>query len=210
MQEAYHTVSPVDYDNLEWWLGDTNVCLVPRSLMREALHTLSPTAFMFLHYLMESLRGKRPISAWYPNTTYEAYELLVSFRLAPADQEPVLHELAVAGWLTFSRQDGLSGPRYTLRLCRDKIAPQLSSTAKLRAIEQAGGICTYCRRKGTAASDPDGKSWVRDHIVPRCRGGRAKNNLALACTRCNSQKGSKSVEDFLAYMKAERGAQYPE
>jgi 5-methylcytosine-specific restriction endonuclease McrA len=77
----------------------------------------------------------------------------------------------------------------------------------MRAIEQAGGICTYCHRKGTAAADPDGKFWVRDHIVPRCRGGRAKDNLALACTRCNSRKGSKSVEDFLAYMKAERNGQ---
>jgi len=40
-----------------------------------------------------------------------------------------------------------------------------------------------------------------DHIIPRCRGGRWKNNLTPACERCNLRKGGSTPEEFRIRIK---------
>ena len=55
-----------------------------------------------------------------------------------------------------------------------------------------GGCCFYCdeRRPLTA-----------DHMMPLTRGGSNWiENIAPACRSCNSQKGDKTVDEYLAYL----------
>ena len=55
-----------------------------------------------------------------------------------------------------------------------------------RVRKRAGGLCEYCRLP--QAYDP----WAFhvDHILAEQHGGKARfNNLALACSRCNRNKG---------------------
>lgn len=40
-----------------------------------------------------------------------------------------------------------------------------------------------------------------DHIIPRCRGGRWKNNLTPSCERCNLRKGGSKPEEFRVRIK---------
>lgn len=53
------------------------------------------------------------------------------------------------------------------------------------------GKCIHCNRKITLAPDGSpGPTTTLEHIVPRHHGGtHAPENLALACARCNGQKG---------------------
>jgi 5-methylcytosine-specific restriction endonuclease McrA len=53
------------------------------------------------------------------------------------------------------------------------------------------GACIHCRRALLVALDgePIGAATI-EHILPRCHGGSDDlDNLALACARCNQQKG---------------------
>jgi hypothetical protein len=61
-----------------------------------------------------------------------------------------------------------------------------------RVRKRAGGLCEYCRLP--QAYDP----WVFhvDHILAEQHGGKARfNNLALACSRCNRNKGQ-NIDGF--------------
>ncbi len=53
------------------------------------------------------------------------------------------------------------------------------------------GKCIHCNRKITLGLDgTPGPTTTLEHIVPRTHGGtHAPGNLALACARCNGQKG---------------------
>ncbi len=53
------------------------------------------------------------------------------------------------------------------------------------------GKCIHCRAKLTVEADGGaGPEVTVEHIVPRTHGGTdALENLALACARCNAQKG---------------------
>lgn len=47
------------------------------------------------------------------------------------------------------------------------------------------------------------RNFTVDHIVPRSKGGHDHfDNLQLLCNACNSQKGSRSQEEFLARLQA--------
>ncbi|MGJ4908877.1 HNH endonuclease [Bradyrhizobium sp. HKCCYLS2033] len=53
-----------------------------------------------------------------------------------------------------------------------------------------GKPCAYC---GQAMAAP-----TRDHVRPRSKGGTlAGQNKALACQRCNEDKGSRSIRSWL-------------
>jgi 5-methylcytosine-specific restriction endonuclease McrA len=53
-----------------------------------------------------------------------------------------------------------------------------------------GGICPYCNEAIV-------KGHV-DHIIPVCKGGtNERENLAWVCQRCNAQKGSRSLLQFV-------------
>lgn len=60
-------------------------------------------------------------------------------------------------------------------------------------LERHGPICAYCARRGTA------ESMTLDHVTPR-RGQTAydrRDNLVLACQRCNGLKADKPILAFL-------------
>ncbi len=56
------------------------------------------------------------------------------------------------------------------------------------AIHERDKVCIYC------GSDQD---LTIDHLIPLARGGpHCQDNLAVACRRCNSSKGTKTYEEF--------------
>jgi 5-methylcytosine-specific restriction endonuclease McrA len=58
------------------------------------------------------------------------------------------------------------------------------------SVAAIGKPCAYC---GNPMAAP-----TRDHIHPRWRGGTLEEgNKVLACKRCNSDKGSKSLASWL-------------
>lgn len=51
-------------------------------------------------------------------------------------------------------------------------------------------ICQYCGNKFSYGN------LTMDHVVPKCKGGhRTWTNIVSACHKCNSKKGSKTVEE---------------
>src|SRR5262245_12781552 len=64
--------------------------------------------------------------------------------------------------------------------------PSLSADLERRVRARAKGQCEYCRLPQSYY----GLSFTIDHIVARQHGGKSQlNNLALACPRCNLNKG---------------------
>ena len=60
-----------------------------------------------------------------------------------------------------------------------------------------GNICYYCGCKIT------GNKTI-DHKMPIIKGGTNDNdNLVLACVRCNTQKGSKTEEEYREWLKSQ-------
>lgn len=59
-------------------------------------------------------------------------------------------------------------------------------------LEKWNRTCAYC--------DAQNVPLQIEHIVPKSRGGSDRiSNLTLACHRCNTTKGVRSIEDFLAH-----------
>ena len=69
------------------------------------------------------------------------------------------------------------------------------STTRLSAqlVAVIGSPCPYC---GQAMQIPD-RPPSRDHIKPRSKGHALAGNLALVCCRCNTDKGSLSLGQWL-------------
>jgi hypothetical protein len=68
--------------------------------------------------------------------------------------------------------------------------------------ERDGWNCRYCGV--LLAGGPEAPYPQVDHVIPKSKGGSdGTDNRVLACPPCNSSKGAKSVEEFLAY-QAER------
>lgn len=66
--------------------------------------------------------------------------------------------------------------------------------------------CNYCgvRLLDPVAHPNHADSATIDHIVPRCNGGDDNLiNLALACRRCNEDKGNKSMMQWARQRVAE-------
>ena len=55
---------------------------------------------------------------------------------------------------------------------------------------------------------PPGYEWpVRDHVIPRSRGGSDNaENLVLSCNGCNSSKGARTPEEWRAWQKRRAAA----
>jgi 5-methylcytosine-specific restriction endonuclease McrA len=61
-------------------------------------------------------------------------------------------------------------------------------------MERDGTSCYYCGKPNLF-----GRSATLDHVVPVCHGGtHDPDNLVLACPRCNAQKQSSNLEDYIA------------
>jgi len=57
-------------------------------------------------------------------------------------------------------------------------------------LEKWGRKCAYC--------DSEGGTLQIEHIHPRAKGGSNRvSNLTLSCERCNTKKGTKSIDEFL-------------
>lgn len=53
------------------------------------------------------------------------------------------------------------------------------------------GCCMYCGKKVTLSN------FTFDHVIPRQDGGKTWwDNIVVSCTRCNGQKGCKSVKRY--------------
>lgn len=66
--------------------------------------------------------------------------------------------------------------------------------------DQQQGKCHYCQRdmvleaKHVARKD----FATKDHVIPRCRGGKTTNeNCVAACAGCNIMKGSMSYSNYM-------------
>lgn len=57
-------------------------------------------------------------------------------------------------------------------------------------LAEVGNCCYYCN-----------SAWnTRDHLTPLVRGGSNRiDNIVSACLSCNARKGSKTLEEFLAW-----------
>jgi 5-methylcytosine-specific restriction endonuclease McrA len=70
------------------------------------------------------------------------------------------------------------------------------TAADIKAIRtRLGDRCGYC-------GDPLHDSGEVEHMLPVSRGGTSNpDNLTLACRTCNGDKGTKTVENFIAYLR---------
>ena len=60
-----------------------------------------------------------------------------------------------------------------------------------------GNICYYC------GCEIKGKKTI-DHKIPVVKGGTNGNeNLVLSCVHCNTQKGSKTEEEYREWLKSQ-------
>lgn len=87
------------------------------------------------------------------------------------------------------------------------------------ADERWMGKCIHCRRKITLGKDgaTEGSATL-EHIVPRTHGGTNElDNLSIACSRCNHQKGRKldvlhvsdaRLQDVIARLKQRKEDRY--
>jgi CRISPR/Cas system Type II protein with McrA/HNH and RuvC-like nuclease domain len=75
---------------------------------------------------------------------------------------------------------------------------------RTRLSESQNWKCCWC---GCHTTDSRGKknSTTVEHIVPRSSGGTDEwENLAMACSACNSRRGSQSVQDFMEGVAIQR------
>jgi len=70
-----------------------------------------------------------------------------------------------------------------------------AATVELLLIAQ-GRRCYICHIKFSGLVSP-----TQDHVVPRSRGGREVENVLLACSECNNQKGDAMPKSrYLLYL----------
>lgn len=73
------------------------------------------------------------------------------------------------------------------RTLKDKTIP---AATRAKVYAEHGTACAYC-------GDPDGTTI--DHVIPRSKGGTDDlENLRPACRTCNTSKGTKDVDEWLA------------
>ena len=82
-----------------------------------------------------------------------------------------------------------------------------------------GWVCNYCGIRLTPLDESEGWDWhasgryrmiqawwgmpTIDHRVPKAFGGTHElDNICLACSTCNTRKGTKSVSEFVSLLKA--------
>lgn len=81
------------------------------------------------------------------------------------------------------------------------IIPMIFSTRsqfirKWARMDESRNRCFYCGRHFTGELEKGG-SRTKEHLVPRCRGGRGFSaNIVHACRKCNHDKGDKPLRHF--------------
>lgn len=56
---------------------------------------------------------------------------------------------------------------------------------------EQGGCCFYCKENTPFSFI------TQDHLVPKSKGRTLKDNSIFACYKCNTNKASKSLEEFM-------------
>lgn len=83
--------------------------------------------------------------------------------------------------------------RFTTGIIAAKIRPKDSKSKRpsKKALWQRDlGTCQYCSKNVTISSA------TIDHVIPKSRGGgHTWDNLVIACSSCNSKKGSRLLEE---------------
>ena len=60
--------------------------------------------------------------------------------------------------------------------------------------------CFYC------GDSLNGKNFTRDHVKPKCKGGKGnKRNKVDCCNTCNNEKGCLDLEEFRAAIAYRKG-----
>ncbi|WP_407543806.1 HNH endonuclease signature motif containing protein (plasmid) [Deinococcus radiomollis] len=90
----------------------------------------------------------------------------------------------------------------------------IGMTKRLRILKRDGGCCFYCGRQlhtdfpeeltnTMSRAHPGMESYLHmDHVHPQRDGGwHDEDNLVASCRACNSSKGSKSMEEYRAYLE---------
>lgn len=63
---------------------------------------------------------------------------------------------------------------------------------RLAIMLRDGMACCYC-----SIGVEDGEVMTLDHVIPHSHGGgNTADNLIMACRRCNSARGKRSIEEF--------------
>ena len=71
--------------------------------------------------------------------------------------------------------------------------PPIPETVRAMVLLRDGYQCAYCGKHGERAD------LTLDHVTPWSRGGSDDaSNLVAACRRCNSKKGARTPEEWLA------------
>jgi 5-methylcytosine-specific restriction endonuclease McrA len=81
------------------------------------------------------------------------------------------------------------------------ISPQL-----VRLMLRERTTCAYC----TVTLNWHQRSFCPsiDHCIPLARGGRHRvENITVCCVACNEMKGTLTAEEFMAFLRGERGAE---
>src|SRR5262245_28511384 len=82
---------------------------------------------------------------------------------------------------------------------------QLSRKLRLRVFERDGWRCWFCGLRTKLADVSclgDINNASLEHLTPETRGGsNDESNLVTACTRCNSQKKNRTVEEYRNYLR---------
>jgi len=72
----------------------------------------------------------------------------------------------------------------------------------IKLMKERGNACAYCGVGTWLPNEnftPNERMATLDHIVPKALGGGGHaGNLVLACYGCNQQRGTMSVEEFIA------------
>lgn len=63
-------------------------------------------------------------------------------------------------------------------------------------------FCCYC---GINMKNlPEGVTYTKDHLVPKCKGGNDSiENKKPCCSDCNSEKGSRNLKQYLLFLNKE-------
>lgn len=114
-----------------------------------------------------------------------------------------IDRLVVAGWLMRGDSDHyvVIFPEVEDCVLADDALDELEACdgSELRAlVERFDGRCWYCgcEVEPSYAGAANPRSPTRDHVVPRSKGGRDRDNIVLACRACNNRKRSRDIGEY--------------